>query len=74
MCAPSSRCPITQVMKENKPLVCPMCNAPGKPTEPVGPPTADRRVAHLRCWIRNRQGVARAISGPTQGTEVMFDT
>ena len=42
MCAPSSRCPITQVMKENKPLVCPMCNAPVKPTEPVGHP---RRIA-----------------------------
>ena len=43
-------------MNENK-LVCPVCNAPVKPTEPVGAPTADHRVAHLRCWIRKRQGM-----------------
>ncbi len=58
MCASSSRCPITGVsMEEGQELICPVCNAPVKLTEPVGPPMADHRVAHLRCWIRKRQGM-----------------
>ena len=58
MSALSSRCPITGVrMNEGKWPVCPLCEALVKPTEPVGPPMADRRIVHLRCWIRKRQGV-----------------
>src|SRR5213593_3343987 len=48
MCASSSRCPIIQVMEENKRLVCPVCETPVKPTEPVGPPTAPpEHAVHL---------------------------
>ncbi len=52
------RRPITEVsMNEGKWPVCPLCEAPVTSTDPVGPPMADRRVVHLRCWIRKRQGV-----------------
>jgi len=52
------RCPITKLsMEEGTSLICAVCKAPVKPTEPVGPPMADHRVVHLRCWIRKRQDV-----------------
>jgi len=58
MSASSSRCPITGVsMEQGKELICSVCNVPVKRTAPVGPPMAEHRVAHLRCWIRTRQGV-----------------
>jgi len=34
---------------------CPVCDAAVTPTEPVGPPTADHRLLHLRCWIKKRR-------------------
>jgi len=63
MSASSSQRPMTGVsMEEGKELICPVCNAPVTRTAPVGPPMADHRVAHLRCWIRTRQGVSNHSS------------
>src|SRR5881409_1194652 len=49
------------VMDEKRPI-CPVCEMPVRPTEPVGPPTADHRVPHLRCWMRKRQGFCLGAS------------
>ncbi len=44
-------------MEQGKELMCSLCNAPVTRAAPVGPPMADDRVPHLRCWIRTRQAV-----------------
>jgi hypothetical protein len=49
-------------MEQGQELVCSVCNAPVKRTAPVGPPMGEHRVAHLRCWIRTRQGATEPVS------------
>ena len=56
------------LMEQSKPSVCPLCNVAVKPTEPVGPPTMERFVVHLRCWLRKRHGVQPPPTRPDAAT------